>query len=814
MPKRVSVTGSELFIVDNSDTDWKVLRYLHDWCQIAKGIDIATGYFEIGGLLALKDEWQKVDSIRILMGDECSLRTRAAFTQAIETAKQTLDASIEREKLTNDFLVGVPAIVEGLRSGKIQCRVYRKEKFHAKAYITHARLEVVGSAALVGSSNLTQPGITENIELNVQITGAPVTVLQEWYEEHWNQGEDVTPEILQVIERHVREFSPFEVYAKSLYELFHDATPGEQKWDDTESQMFKRLDGYQQDGYRNLINIAKKYGGAFLCDGVGLGKTFVGLMLIERLIVREKLNVLLLAPKGAVESVWKPVLNRYLKKLSGRLSNLVVCAHSDLGLPKFREDFENFRERVHAIVIDEAHHFRNPGAAGTGVGFLEAAKKAQELSLFGFGRRSRYRELSDLIPSPNGSRKQVFMLTATPINNSFHDLRHMIELFTQRDEPHFAKYLGIHSLTAHFKKMEARLDGNTTGRAKEAEAPLFTDSEEAKNIMAADPLVSALVVQRSRALVRAKQEAAGAPVTAFPPREAPRRVDYSLKKVYGRLLEKLEAAFSKVTPLFALSMYYPLAYYKGASTEVDPGDENRQKQIVGLIRTGFLKRFESSVEAFRSSCERLLIKLLGWATANVSLPAEKQMLEDWRSAHIKLIEQVKENQPHLFREEDDAEDDDEDIGQQEFEESFKTLPRDEYGVDEMLAETFEDMDQLVEFFAELDKFDHRNDDKLKKLLKLLSDDPVFSTGKMLVFTEFSDTADYLLERLTAAKIEGVERIDSRTAGRERLSVIRRFSPYYNDSSSAKLAASGEKEIRVLISTDVLSEGLNLQGIRI
>jgi len=70
MPKRTSVTGSELFIVDNSDTDWKVLRYLHDWCQIARGIDIATGYFEIGGLLALKDEWQKVDKIRILMGDE------------------------------------------------------------------------------------------------------------------------------------------------------------------------------------------------------------------------------------------------------------------------------------------------------------------------------------------------------------------------------------------------------------------------------------------------------------------------------------------------------------------------------------------------------------------------------------------------------------------------------------------------------------------------------------------------------------------------------------------------------------------------
>ena len=76
MPKAISKTGSELFIVDNSEEDWKVLRYLNDWCQISKAMDIATGYFEIGSLLALKDEWQKVDHIRILMGDEITRRTQ------------------------------------------------------------------------------------------------------------------------------------------------------------------------------------------------------------------------------------------------------------------------------------------------------------------------------------------------------------------------------------------------------------------------------------------------------------------------------------------------------------------------------------------------------------------------------------------------------------------------------------------------------------------------------------------------------------------------------------------------------------------
>ncbi len=128
MPRRSSSTGSELFIVDNSDEDWKVLRYLHDWCQLSKSIDIATAYFEIGSLLALNDEWQKVDHIRILMGDEVARRTKNAFTAGLEEVRRRLDRSLETEKQKNDFLTGVPAIVEAIRSGKIACRVYRKDK--------------------------------------------------------------------------------------------------------------------------------------------------------------------------------------------------------------------------------------------------------------------------------------------------------------------------------------------------------------------------------------------------------------------------------------------------------------------------------------------------------------------------------------------------------------------------------------------------------------------------------------------------------------------------------------------------------------
>ena len=171
-------TGSDLFIVDNSEDDWKVVNYLREWCSISSRFDIATGYFEIGSLLALDGQWQALGEIRILMGDEVTKRTHKALVEGSSRVQRLLDGSIEQEKLRNDFLTGVPGIVEAIKSGKIKCRVYAKKKFHAKAYITHSKLAVVGSSALVGSSNFTAQGLTANVELNVQLR-REVELLQE-----------------------------------------------------------------------------------------------------------------------------------------------------------------------------------------------------------------------------------------------------------------------------------------------------------------------------------------------------------------------------------------------------------------------------------------------------------------------------------------------------------------------------------------------------------------------------------------------------------------------------------------------------------
>ena len=692
-----------------------------------------------------------------------------------------LDRSIEIERAEGDpLLTGAPAVVQAIRDGKIEIRTYREKKFHAKAYITHGRLAVVGSAALVGSSNFTKPGLTQNVELNVRFGGMEVRELQTWYDQHWVDSVPVETELLKVLDHNVREFTPFEVWMKSLQTLTQSVDTPDREWETSESKIYPMLAPYQQEAFHGLLSMAQAWKGGFLTDGVGLGKTFVGLMLTEYYAVRKHQNVLILATKTAEDAVWRKELQERLPFLDGEFTNVRIMAHTDFQRQDADERVARLKDRVDVVIIDEAHNFRNHGPAD-----------------------SRWWKLQELCEG-----KTVFLLTATPINNSLLDFAHQAELFTGMQENYFAS-LGISGLTAYLSGVE-RAFFIARSQAVVSGSPVdLTDFDE---LLRQDKLLQAIVWQNTRTYAKESSKAAGGPEVLFPEQQKPEVVPYSLSGHYGQLMDEIEAAFQRSAPLFALPMYYPLAFLK--DPHVDSKAQNRQQQIVALIRTTFLKRFESSIAAFAGSCLDLTTKVLNWLTINSSGDADaEERLQAWTDTYGALRQRVHDQfrPTREFIEVIDTSD----LTAEELDELELALDPDEYKLDEMRKAAFDDLDQL-RIFLELSLAAEGGDDKYDHLRKLIDpalpsgDHPVFDSlfreQKVLIFTEFADTARYLHDRLVADGVADVDRLDgSRTA--DRVGMIERFAPVYN---RVRPDSRAKQALRVLVTTDVLSEGVNLQ----
>ena len=777
--------SDNLYIVDNSAPKATVKEYLMEWCGISKQMDIATGYLEVGGLLTLDANWQKLDKIRIILGNEVTKRTSDVLKGAAAPFLTQMKDSLNAEQEKNDFLLGVPAIVAALKSKKIECRVFDKGKFHAKAYITYFRdeakaafpksMNVPDGYALVGSSNFTAAGLTKNVELNVQIRDN-VNELQSWFDARWDESVDITDAVLKIIEDQVREFSPYEVYLRSMYEFFREHEETVSEWENESSVVFKTLSQYQKDGYNNLVQIADKYSGAFLCDGVGLGKTFVGMMLIERFVKQERRNVVLVVPAAARKSVWETTIAKFMPELLDGFYPFRIVNHTDF----IRENMKNFMVQIAAqgevVIIDEAHHFRNRDGKA-------------------------YRKFFDILAE--GPKKKVFMLTATPINNSFLDLQHLIELFTHRQDDYF-KSIGVNSVQGHFRLLEKMVDEQCAEGAQE--------SAQVQSAFADDPLVKELVVQRSRAYVKQSLNAEEGAKVLFPKEKKPVVANYSMRRTCGDLLEHFTALFNRRNSrgepiqILSLAVYSPYekAYYIGDPDKIDPMKSGRQNQIVALLRQLLLKRFESSVAAFQDTCVRIYQRL---KTFMVDYRDEKPHLVDKTLAQQSdVIEFVDEYiKANLVADDEDVEDFIADLPDYVWNVE-EDLSIDDFDIGTMLEDTVLDLNNLSQLIRDMMSFDPSKDDKLNALKKLLSDEPRLQGRKILVFTEYRATAKYLERELKKAGVSGVFEIDGQS-NVDRHEMVRNFSPYYNDTTSAEVGAN---EIRVLIATDVLSEGLNLQ----
>lgn len=760
-------------IIDNraENTALNVLKRL---LPEVNSLDIATGYFEVGALLALEGLWQRLKHLRLLMGDETTRKTKQILLSALLTK---VNDSIEQAKEFDDSLTGLAAVRQAFQTKQIQARIYARAKFHAKAYLFDTDAKQLSDYAIVGSSNFTAPGLTQNLELNMLTTdGLHLQALRQWYSEMWQDAEDVSDDVIRIIEPHLREFSPFEVYAKALYEYFAGKDKPITAWEETDSVIWKLLSKYQCDGYRNAVQIAREWKGALICDGVGLGKTFIGLMILEYHLTRGE-NVLLIVPKSARQSVWQANIDRYLKPRYPVLlkKNLDIHNHTDFGRDGTisEEDLKYYQEFAHAIVVDEAHHFRNP--------LRTRGKKLRQLS----------------------KGKPLYLLTATPINNSLDDLYHLINYFAQGQRDYFAK-LGENNLRGRFLEAERRME-----EAIEAGGDLQALAQT-QDFLRTDTILKAILIQRSRAYVKESEKLEpNAPV--FPERQTPQVVGYSLKDVYAGIYEDVRKAFDRDEPLVNLKIYSPEQFRIGSQ---DEQILQHEKQVVGLIRTLFLKRLESSWKAFEASVEALLEKMYGFVDRYAP-----EMADEWKATYASQWAIV---QQHLIERDlgEEAEEDD-DIDDPE-----TRLDATKYDLAKLLPLVVADMSQLVSILSQVYQrfYDGETDpkrqlqiavtqdDKLQELRQRLVSEPLLRNEKVVIFTEFRDTARYLWKALTDVYgLPFVDELDStRKVNRER--VIKRFAPYYNCKPD-EIAEYLADPIRVLISTDVLSEGLNLQDAR-
>ena len=778
------MSRTSLYTVDNSSEFYSVKKYLKDWCSVSKQMDIATGYLEIGGLLELDGYWQKLDKIRIILGNEVTRRTHTVLTAAVNAIITRLRDSVDTEQEHNEFLFGVAAVLNALKTGKIECRVFDKSKFHAKAYITYFRddyraqfiqsMNVPAGYALVGSSNFTKAGLTQNIELNVQIKDN-VDELQKWFDKHWEQGVDITEAILTVIERHIREYAPYDVYLRSMYEYFKSREATISEWENHESVIYPILAQYQKDGYNSMVEIANRYNGAFCCDGVGLGKTFIGMMLIERFVKKERRNVVLIVPAAARISVWETSIKKYIPEILDSFYPFKIINHTDLLLEKNANLVDQITRYGEVIIIDEAHHFRNRAS-------------------------NRYKKLFEMMA--NGADKQIFMLTATPINNSFLDFQHLIELFTHRQDDFFsAAPLGIHSLAGHFKKLEAKLDDTLA----EGESADITDS-----IFRGDPLVNQLVVQRSRAYVKKSLSTIEGSNVIFSTRQPPVVANYSLKLSYGKLIDDFMQSFYRKDPetgrtitILSLAIYSPYEdnYYIGDRAKIDDMVSGRQAQIVNLIRQLLLKRFESSIAAFEETCIKIYIRLRKFLLDYRDY-GNTRTIDRLVTMHAKIWEYVEQ---HVASDSMKTTEDIEDELPDYVWNVEDNLDVSEFDIRAMLDDTILDLEVLADFIKDIMEFTPEKDDKLRELKRILTEDTRIAGKKVIIFSEYRATALYIYRELKKAGFEHLYEIDGTTKD-NRHSTIQRFAPYYNDSSSAEI----EDEINILIATDVLAEGLNLQ----
>ncbi len=789
--------------------------FLKSKIEEGSSLSIVSAYFTIHAFQALKESLTEIKELRFLFGEPRFIKS----LDPEKTDKKAYKIEGEAEGLKFDDRLKQNWVAKA-------CAAWIREKVKIqsirKSNLMHAKMYHIanngGEDAIVGSSNFTVRGLgmsaTENnIELNLEVdSNRDRTDLKTWFDEMWNNKElveDVRDDVLLYLEQLYQNNTPEFIYYKTLYHIFERFLGEQEKSgllaEDVElvdTVIWNTLYEFQKDAVKGGINKIRQHNGCIIADSVGLGKTFEALAIIKYFELRNN-NVLVLCPKKLRDNwtVYRADNNSELNPFLKDRFAYTVLSHTDLSRDSGKSGDTINLETLNwgnydLVVIDESHNFRNntPG------------KKDEEGNLI---RKSRYQRLmEDIIQS--GIKTKVLLLSATPVNNNLKDLRNQIYFLTEGQDDAFAESLGVVSL----KKTLADAQRIFTDWSKQ-------DNRQTRSLLerlssAFFKLLDEVTIARSRKHIEKYYPDSLKKLGGFPERSKPISV-YTEIDLKGQFMsyDELNVEISE----YQLSLFNPSKYVLPEYvSKYDVGRQigqftqsDREHYLIGMMKVNFLKRLESSVHAFGITMDRTIEKI------------------DQLEKRIKRFQEFQAENPDMDLEEVDIEA----LEDEELQEAMQvgkklTFKMAHLDTERWLKDLQQDRDQLElpRLYAKDVTADR--DAKLAKLKELIAkkvkqpttDKKGRPNRKVLVFTAFADTAAHLYNALedwaknevgiNIAMVSGGTGGNKTTFGSSEFgNILTNFSPNSKKRSLMKSMPQDE-EIDLLIGTDCISEGQNLQ----
>ncbi len=816
-------------IVDNNRIS--MLEVLKSAAVGQEELSIATGYWDLKAIASLIDELGSLKKVRLLIGREPLIPRHQLLLPEGDFPEKDFEFDLTQLSPISELRTAAETLNKWIVDGKVEVRIFRRSFLHAKCYIfgSYASEKAIG---IIGSSNFTNAGLTHNTELNSLesdhrvVTYRPSNATQEighlaWFDGMWNdeRTEDWNAKFSSIVELSPvgkRMYSPFEMYIKTLYNFYREELEDEVLFKESKLQQRSLFD-FQLKNTHALQRRLKKFKVAMLADSVGLGKTTTAINVIKNYLEDEngKKRVEIICPKSIVQQ-WEK-----------ELANEGIYGNSPITLQNSRE-IESKREldsiaSVSLFVIDESHNLRQ----SSGV---------------------RFQQLLDWVR--NNPKAHVLLLTATPINNNLTDLTTQILLgtggdaevmkITVTDDKKQTTQITFHQAVDNLRK-KINQDLKRTG---------VIDYGTIKEVMT--PIIRTFVVRRTRQGIQEEYGSLNIDgIERSFPRVIPEVVEYNFSHEYSEKMRNLSSPLFDVSHVYKVApnqiidgckdlrhplsqilemsvdesgeyenidspmfyifqlilslgfipyrwMMYQTKYFGKSREQIRElgmnSDVNKklmqQLSIFGILRTVFLKRMESSVSALRTSLNTYARKL----------EVFEQAVNKGKIVSVKDLDLLET----MFGDDESASDDE--------------LPE-ETVLDELTPKSYElktlleDIareKELVRILGQQLLLIDSEDSKIKKfaetLDKLRKENP---ERKILVFSYFSDTISYLQQNIfkysKTTKPETCEFVTSANRS-DSENLASRFSP---KSKRYQLSGS-ELELNSLFSTDVLSEGQNLQ----